>query len=183
MLLVADGHAFLNDPLHAAQANAQFILDQLANGLDAPVTEVINIIRWLDPVINEDHPPQQTNNVSFGHRAVRDGDLQVKFLIQFIAAHTLQIIMPLIEQLLFEKTAGIIEGSRVARTHALEEFDQGRFGNCQSTGKVPFWFLAQSGSDEHALRIGIHVFKEVDEFFIGAGGEQLVRTVPIIHSG
>src|SRR5664280_1470906 len=143
LLLIANGHAFLDDTLHAAQTNAQLVLNQFTDGLNAPVAEMVNIIRRFHAIINEDHPPQQANNVCFGHRTVRDGDLQVEFLIQFIAAHAFQIIMALIEQLLVEKSARIIEGGRVAGTHALEELDQGCFGNRQSTGKIPFWFLAQ----------------------------------------
>ena len=50
--------------------------------------------------------------------------------------------MALIEQLLFEEAARIIKGGGVARAHTLEELDQGRFGNRQATGKVPFGFLA-----------------------------------------
>jgi hypothetical protein len=45
LLLVTDGHAFFDNALHAAQADAQFILNQFANRLDAAIAEVVNIIR------------------------------------------------------------------------------------------------------------------------------------------
>ena len=59
LLLVTDGHALFNNPLHATQANAQLILDKFANRLDAAIAQVINIIRRFDAIVNQDHSPQQ----------------------------------------------------------------------------------------------------------------------------
>ena len=41
---VADGHALAHDALHAQQADAQLVLDQLAHGLDAAVAQVVDVV-------------------------------------------------------------------------------------------------------------------------------------------
>ena len=42
---VADGHALLDDPLHADQAHAELVLQQLADGAHAAVAEVVDVVR------------------------------------------------------------------------------------------------------------------------------------------
>ena len=39
-----DRHALLDDALHAQQADAEVVLDQLADGADAAVAQVIDVV-------------------------------------------------------------------------------------------------------------------------------------------
>ena len=41
---VGDRHPLLDDALHAEQADAELVLDQLAVGADAPVAQVVDVI-------------------------------------------------------------------------------------------------------------------------------------------
>ena len=42
---VGDRHPLLDDALHAQQADAELVLDELAVGADAPVAEVVDVVR------------------------------------------------------------------------------------------------------------------------------------------
>ena len=68
--------------------------------------------------------------------------------------------MPLVEQLLFEELPGIFKRGRITGAHLAEELDQCRFGNGLLTGNVPFGLLLESGSDEQALRVVVHILKQ-----------------------
>ncbi len=43
--VLLNGHLFLDRPLHAFEADAELILKQFANGANAPVAEMIDIVR------------------------------------------------------------------------------------------------------------------------------------------
>jgi len=70
LVLVADGHALLDDAFHAPQADAQLVLNQLAHRLGAAVAQVIDIIWVLYPIINQNHAPNQANDIPFSDRPV-----------------------------------------------------------------------------------------------------------------
>ena len=130
---------------------------------------MIDIIRRLDPVVDLDHAADQADHIGLGDRAVRDGDVQIEFLIQLVATHTLEIVMALVEELLFEELAGIIQRGRIAGTHLLEELDQGGFGDGQIAGEIPFGFLLERGSDEQAVGVVVDILEEGQNFLVGAG--------------
>ena len=44
---VLGGHALADDPLHAGQADADLVLDQLADRADAPVREVVLVVEAI----------------------------------------------------------------------------------------------------------------------------------------
>ncbi len=46
---------------------------------------------------------------------------QVELLVELVAPNPLEIVMALIEQLLFQELASIVQCGRIARAHALEE--------------------------------------------------------------
>jgi len=144
IFLVTNGHALFNDAFHTAQANAQFILNQFANSLNAAVAEVINIILVLSLVVDQNHAADEVNDIPGSNIAVRDRNAihEVELLIELVAAHPLQVIMALVKELFFDECAGIIKGGGIAGAHALEEFDQRSLGN-RALLRVPDGFLAQ----------------------------------------
>ncbi len=178
---IANRHALLDDPFHAAQADAQFVLNQFAHRLDAPIAEVIDVIGRLDAVIDQNHAPDQADDVEFGDGAVRDRDVEIQLLIQLVAAHPFQIIVPLIEQLLFQERAGVLQGSRIARTHALEELDQGRLGDRQPARQVPGRLLLDGRRDVHPFGIGVDIRKQREDFLVRSAGQDLVAAIAVVN--
>ena len=75
--------------------------------------------------------------------------------------------MALVKELFLKELTGVVQSSRIARAHFLEELDQGSFGNgvvCQ----IPVGFLFNSGSNEHTLRIVVHILEDGENLFIGS---------------
>ncbi len=182
LFLVADRHALFDDALHTTQTDAQFVLDQLTHRLDAAIAQMIDIIGRLNAVVDLDHAAQQADYVVLCDSSMRDGDIQIKFLIQFVAADALEVIVPLVEQLLLEELAGVVESRGIAGAHLAEELDQGRFGNRLLAGHFPFRLLLQGGSDEQALGIVIHVLEQRQDLLIRASLERGVFDA-VVHSG
>src|SRR4030095_12230164 len=102
---------------------------------------MINIIGWLNPIVDLNHAAQESNHILLGYSAVWNRDIQVQLLIQLVTTNALKIIMTLIEQLLLKELAGIIERGRIAGSHFAEELNQRGFSNSQATGKIPLRFL------------------------------------------
>ncbi len=47
---ILQGHALADTALHAAEADAELVLEQLAHAADAAVAEVVDIVRFADAV-------------------------------------------------------------------------------------------------------------------------------------
>jgi hypothetical protein len=76
--------------------------------------------------------------------------------------------MTLIEQLLFQELASIIQCGRVTRAHALEEFNQSRLSDSLAAGQIPYGFLAQGRCDKQAIRVVVYILEQRHDLFIGA---------------
>ena len=63
LLRVADGHALSHNPLHTQQPHPQLILDQLANGFYTPVSQVINIVRTIDAIVDHDYAGHDSGKI------------------------------------------------------------------------------------------------------------------------
>ncbi len=97
---------------------------------------------------------------------MRDGDLEIQFLVQFIAADALEVVVTLVKELLFEKGLGVVQCGRIAGAHLFEEFDQGGFGNGLAAGQIPLRLLVERGREEHAFGIVIHILEQRDDLFV-----------------
>ncbi len=135
---------------------------------------MVNVIGRFDAVINLNHAPDKANDVGLGNGAVRDGNVEVEFLVQFVTPHPLEVVMPLVEQLLFEERAGIIQRGRVAGPHLLEEFNQRGLGHRQPAAQIPFRLLAQGGGNKQAVGVIIDILEERDDFFVRPDREDVI---------
>ena len=60
---IGDRHALLDDALHAQQADAELVLDQLADGADAPVAEVVDVVGLAAAVVELDQLADDRDDV------------------------------------------------------------------------------------------------------------------------
>ncbi len=164
LVLVADRHPLPDHPFHPAQADTEFILDQLAHSFHPSVAEVIDIIGRFNTIIDQDHSTHQPDQIPFGQCPMfeRDDIFELELLVEFISTDTLEIVVPLVEQLLFQELLRILKCGRIARPHPLEELDQGGLCDGHIARQFPFGLLTQRRGDKHAVRIVIHIFKETD---------------------
>ena len=153
MFLIMDGHTFLDDAFHTAQTDAELVADQFADGLHTAVAQMVDVILFLGAVVDLDHVADKVDDVPLGDVAVLDRDPfgQVQFLVQFVAADAFQVIMTLVEELLFQKVTGIFQVDRITGAHLLEEFDQRQFTDGHAGGGVPNRFLFEGGFDIFAV--------------------------------
>ena len=69
LLRVADAHALAHHALHAQQADAQLVLDQLAHRLDAAVAQMVDVVGSLIAVVDQDHALDDLDQVALGQSA------------------------------------------------------------------------------------------------------------------
>ena len=171
MILVADGHALLDHPLHAAQADAQLVLHQLIHRLHPAVAQVIHIIGLFQAVVDGNHPPDDAHQIPLGDgpMAQRHNAVQVQLLVHLIATHLLEVVIALVKELLLHELPRILQRGRVARAHSLEELDQSRLGDSQPIAQIPLRLLTHGSGDEHPIRVVIHILKQGQNLFIRAG--------------
>ena len=164
-----DGHAFLDDTFHTAQTDAQFVADQFSDGLDTAVAKVVNIILFLGAVVDFDHVADKVDDVPLGDVAVCDRNTfgEVQLLVQFITANAFQVIVTLVEELLFQEVTGIFKGDRVTGAHLFEKFNQRQFADGHSGRGIPDRFLFEGGLDILAVLVVVNIAKQCQQFFIG----------------
>ena len=75
LLRLLDGHALLDDPLHAQQADAEGVLDELTVGADAAVAEVVDVISAAQAVVELDEVADDDGDVFLGDGALDLGQL------------------------------------------------------------------------------------------------------------
>ena len=102
---------------------------------------MINIVRRFNAIVDLDHAPQKTNDIVLRHGAMRNGNVEIKLLIQLITPDALEIVMALVEQLLFEKLFGVLQRSRIAGAHFAEELNQRGFSDGLLVTNFPLRFL------------------------------------------
>ena len=131
---------------------------------------MVDIVFVFLLVVDHDHAANEVNDIPFGDAAVGNWNTirQIQFLIEFIAAHSFEVVVTHIEDLLFKELFGVFEIRRVTRAHAPEEFDQGCLSNSLMSSQVPNRFLPNRFGNELAIGVVIDIMEESDQFFVRA---------------
>src|SRR5690606_2787226 len=147
---VLGGHALPDHALHAGEADADLVLDQLADGTDAPVGEVVLVV---EPVAGlgvhemqqvgargEDLAAAEDRLALLG--AVEEGDpvlvgavehreelgevldLVAQLLVELVAADPAEVVAAALEEGVVEVGAGGLDGGRLTRTGPLVDLDE-----------------------------------------------------------
>jgi hypothetical protein len=124
---VLGGHALAHDPLHPRQADADLVLDQLADRAQPPVAEVVLVVgagRGVALV-----QPDQV--VDGGHDVVGGqgqglvlGVLQAQLLVDLVAADLGQVVALGLEEEAVQELAAGLGAGRLARAQAPVDLDQ-----------------------------------------------------------
>ncbi len=111
LILVTDRHALENDTLHAAQADTQLGLDQFTNRLHPAIAEVVDVIRLLHAVVDQDQSLDEAVDIPPSHLPMFEGNgvTQLELLVELVAPHPFQVVTARVEQLLVEILAGIVQ--------------------------------------------------------------------------
>ena len=61
--LLVDGHLFLDRPLHAHQADAELVLQQLADAAHAAVAQMVNVVQVAEALLEPEHVAQHLDEI------------------------------------------------------------------------------------------------------------------------
>ena len=111
-------HALTNNALHAAHTNAELILDQLANGTDAAVAKVVNVIKVLRLItcVNSKKILKSCNNILFGKNTYVCRNLFLKLLVNLVTTNTSKVITLLVEEKAIKQRTGRVNSWWLAWT-------------------------------------------------------------------
>ena len=125
-------HALAHDALHAGQADAELVLDQLADRADAAVAEVVDVVdlEAFLAAVQRDDVTHRGDDVALGERggsAQLVVGIEAELLVGLVAADLREIIALRIEEQAVEQRGSGVQRGRLARAEALVELDQGFF--------------------------------------------------------
>ena len=149
---VLGGEALADDALHAVEADPEGLLDQLADGAQAAVAEVLVLVEVvgdrlarigdrlgrvvLDRVLlvdllgdaeqlrQADELLDQGDDVVVGQDAGVEVDVEVEARVQLVAADPGEVVALGVEEELLEQVPGGVDRGRLAGTLLLEQLDQ-----------------------------------------------------------
>ena len=185
---VDDGHPLAHDALHAHHADAELVLQLLADGADAAVAEVVDVVGQRAAVVDRDLGVDDGEEVAHPEGAVAGlvgggalgvesealgalGQLGVEFaepLADLVAADAAQVVAAGVEELSVEQAAGGLGGGRVAGAQALVELVHGPLA--VALGAVAgARFLVDRGGDELVdFLFGVGAFEHRHDALVGA---------------
>ena len=126
---VLDGHALLNDALHAQQADAELVLQQFADGAHPAVAQVIDVVLAhhagvaVDRVVGLDQAFDDGHQVVARQRAAGHGRLQGQALVELIAADAAEVVAARVKEERLHQRAGVLLRGRVARAQLLIDLE------------------------------------------------------------
>src|SRR5687768_11531976 len=136
---IGDRHPLLDDALHAEQADAELVLDQLAVGANAPVAEVVDVIRITAAVVQLDELADDGDDVVPADDAAlarirgllrRQLELELasdvgERLVQLVAPDATEVVSAEVEEEAGDERLGVVDRGRVAWSQLLVDLDQG----------------------------------------------------------
>ena len=131
---ILGGHALANHALHARQARADLILDQLTDGAQAAIAEVVDVIGLdLDlatrslchglPGVQARDVLDRGRDVFLAERALAERLIQAKLLVDLVATDLGQVVALRIEVEVVEKRAGVLQRGGLARAELAVEVE------------------------------------------------------------
>ena len=116
-------HALPGDPLHTKQADADLVLEQLSDGPDTPVSEMIDIVILSFGVLQVDEPENDAFDVVKGEEPLVFRDGNVEATVHLVASDTSQIVASGVEEKTVNVFPGVFYPGRFVRTQSSEHFE------------------------------------------------------------
>ena len=135
---VLSGHPLADHPLHPGHADPDLVLDQLADGAQPAVAEVVDVVglhRHLDAagdghrglaLVQAHQVLDGGDDVFLGQRRRRDRltGVQAELLVDLVAAHAGQVVALLLEEQVLQQGLRGLLGRRLARTQLAVDVQQ-----------------------------------------------------------
>ena len=128
---VLGGHAVTDDTLHAPQAGAQLVLDQLTDGAEPAVAEVVDVVGLdgqavqLFLVLVEGHDVfDGRDDVLHGEDLAVEGQVEPELLVDLVAADLRQVVALRVEVVVLQQRLGGVAGRGLAGTQLAVDVQQ-----------------------------------------------------------
>ena len=111
-------HTLTDNALHAAHTNAELVLDQLANGTDAAVAKVVNVIKVLRLItcMHCKKVLKSCDNVLFGKDTNICRNLFLKLFVNLVTTNASKVIALLVEEKAVKQRTGRVNSWWLAWT-------------------------------------------------------------------
>ena len=158
LALVEDRHALLDDALHAEQADAELVHDEFAHRPDAPVAQVVDVVRVGHTVVDADHHPDHLDDVVLGERPALLGHVLAGAAVHLVAPDAAEVVAARVEEEVVQQRARALCAGRLARAEPAVDLHQRL--RLVLHPRVAF----QRGADVRVLRIVVNVGEQFEQF-------------------
>ena len=124
---LVDGHLLLDGPLHAHQADAELVLEQLADRPDAAVAQVVDVVHVRRVLAQLQQVPDHLVEVLRVQDLLFEGRRDAELRVQLQAADPREVVLLRVEEHVLEERARAVQRRRVARTQAAVDLDERLF--------------------------------------------------------
>src|ERR1035437_3857973 len=166
--LLVHAHLFLDGALHAHQADAELVFQQLAHRAHAAVAQVIDVVHRADTLAQLEQVLDGALEVFRIERALverRGVAAVVQLDIELHAAHARKIVLARVEEHALEQLGRGIHGRRIAGTQLAVNLDQ-------RVALVLHGVLADGGGNHRAHVVAL---REEDFELVDAGFDELAQ--------
>src|SRR3954464_9426511 len=120
-------HPLADDALHAGEADPDLVLDQLADGAQAAVAEVVDVVDTVVRLagVQPDDVLDGGDDVVLGQRQRALRHLDTELLVHLVAADLRQVVALGVEEEVLQEGLGRLTRRRLARTKLAVDVEQG----------------------------------------------------------
>src|SRR5215210_3993467 len=122
--VLVDGHLLLDRPLHAHQADAELVLQELADRAHAAVAQVVDVVHAAGVLLQAQQVLVHAEEVVRREGLLIDRHLGVELDVELEAADPREVVALGVEEHAVEERAGALQGRGIARAHAAVDLDQ-----------------------------------------------------------
>ncbi len=193
--LLRHAHALFDRSLHADETDAVLVLHQLADGANATVAEVVDVVDrtatvlQLDEVTNRLEDVLRREDAEVDRRSLVLRDVAVELVVQLEAADLREVVALGVEEEVLEERLRRLERGRIARAQASVDLEDRVFGRLHLVGeeRVPEVRAdVETVDEEHTealdlrlaetLKLGLgELLVALDEDFACLGIDDVVR--------
>ncbi len=113
-----EAHALLDRALHADQADAVLVLEQLAHRAHAAVAEVVDVVDRALPVLEIDQVPHDLEDVLLGEDRLLERLVDAELVVQLQPADLGEVVALRVEEQVDEEVGRRLQRRRIARAQA-----------------------------------------------------------------
>ncbi len=121
-------HLFLDGAFHADQADAELVFEQFANGANAAITEVVDVVDNSDVLAQLEQVLDGRHKIRRVECAIVQRRIHPHLDVELQTADAAEIILTRIKEHSAEKIRSRFKRRRIARTQLAVNFDQRFFG-------------------------------------------------------